>query len=86
MPGEGYLTCASPSVSQSRDEALAGGYGVFVLGPLEPHLRSITLRMTLSPTPCSLISITSRVTPVQMSQPKLIVSSRTRPSGSTAST
>lgn len=64
----------------------AGGSGVFVDGPLSPHFASIAVLIARRPMPLSLISITSRVIPVQMSQPKLIVSSRTRPSGSTSRT
>ena len=64
----------------------AGGSGVFVDGPLSPHFASIAARMARSVIALPLISITSRVIPVQMSQPKLMVSSRTRPSGSTSRT
>ncbi len=55
-------------------------------GPLSPHFASMAVRIVRSVSPFSLISITSRVIPVQMSQPKLIVSSRMRPSGSTSRT
>ncbi len=64
----------------------AGGSGVLVDGPLSPHFASTAVRIARSVIPLSLISITSRVIPMQMSQPKLIVSSRTRPSGSISRT
>jgi hypothetical protein len=59
---------------------------VLVEGPRSPHFASIAERMARSPMFFAFMSITSRVTPVQMSQPKLIVSSRTRPSGITSRT
>src|SRR5207237_901799 len=58
-----------------------GGYGVFVDGPRSPHFWSIAARIALRVMLWSRIAITSRVIPVQMSQPKLMVSRRTLPSG-----
>ena len=61
--------------------APAGGSGVCVLGPRLLQLPSMNARMSVSDLPWVLICATSRVTPVQMSQPKLIGSTITDPSG-----
>ena len=59
----------------------SGGSGVRVLGPRSLHLLSMLRRIAGMLIPWARIAITSRVIPVQMSQPNDMVSSRIRPSG-----
>ena len=59
---------------------------MFVLGPTLDHFASMAVRIARKVIPWAFSAITSRVTPVQMSQPNDIVSRRTRPSGRTSRT
>ena len=63
-----------------------GGRGVLVEGPRSLHFASMRPRIARSGIAWSRIVITSRVIPVQMSQPNDIVSIRIRPSGYTSRT
>ena len=78
---------AASADTWSRADDQAGGYGVGVAeAMLSAYVRSIATRIAHGFTPLSSISITSRVTPRQISQVGAIESNTTLPSAPTLST
>lgn len=77
----GVVVLGPPSPESARSyPASAGGSGVSVGGPASPQVASMVARISARERPSDRMRITSRVTPVQMSQPKLMPWRATDPS------